>query len=81
MTASTSRLFTSNLEAVTVARKVWDRYKDCDGGELSRLTHLPDSPWHKIAKQWKFRVPKNTEIPVDVVKDYYRTVVPPLPTN
>jgi uncharacterized phage-associated protein len=50
-------------EAVSLINFVWNRYKELTAGQLSRLTHLPDSPWSQTAK--------NQMIPNSSIKQYY----------
>jgi uncharacterized phage-associated protein len=50
-------------EAASLFNFVWDRYKELTAGQLSRLTHLPGSPWSQVGK--------NEFIPNWLVKQYY----------
>ena len=50
-------------EAASIFNFVWDRYKELTAGQLSRLTHLPGSPWSQVGK--------NEFIPNWLVKKYY----------
>lgn len=55
-----------------VIRAVAERYARLSGPNLSDLTHQDRSPWHQVASAHGFRVPLNTEIPLDVIRTYYR---------
>lgn len=66
-------------KTISLTERVWCKYGDMSGGKLSDLTHKVGSPWHTLAKQHNFRVPKHLKIPVDLIKQHYRTVVAPLP--
>ena len=50
-------------EVASLLNFVWDRYKNLTAGQLSRLTHLPGSPWSRVGK--------NDIIPNWMVKQYY----------
>lgn len=52
-------------EALEVILSVWRNYGQMDGEELSRLTHLPGSPWTQT-----FGLP-NDLIPNEVTREYY----------
>lgn len=53
---------------------VWNKYKPFDQFYLSDLTHKPGSPWYVTAESYGFKVPFNTEIPIDVIKDHFRVI-------
>lgn len=48
--------------------KVYDRYKQFTGIELSRLTHAPGSPWASTYKSGEFSV----VISNDIIQDHYK---------
>lgn len=47
---------------------VYHKYGNYSGTQLIKLTHLPESPWHKI---WTNRKSDNDVIPVDVIQKYF----------
>lgn len=51
---------------------IWERYGGHSAFYLSALAHKADTPWEKAARKYDFRVPYDTEIPVDIIKDHYR---------
>ena len=65
--------------AIDLTERVWKKYRGMTGGQLSELTHRKGSPWQQIAQEHSFRVPRNTPIPVELIKEHYRTVVARLP--
>ncbi|MBV7434522.1 DUF4065 domain-containing protein [Cardiobacteriaceae bacterium TAE3-ERU3] len=46
---------------------IYSGYGDCSGGELSNLTHLPDTPWDIVWNREKF-----STIPTSLIKSYYK---------
>lgn len=51
---------------------VWDRYGHMTAFELSDLTHEPGSPWAQVAQEFKFKVPRHTPIPDEIIRDHYK---------
>lgn len=58
-----------------VIARVWDKFKNLSGPELSNLTNRPSSPWFNVAKRFDFVVPIDTEIDTDDIKRYFRESV------
>lgn len=48
-------------------RSVWEAYKPFDAWSLSKITHLPGSPWSQVWSRCKY-----DDIPNGVIRDYYR---------
>lgn len=46
---------------------VWKAYKDHDGWSLSRITHLPGTPWSEV---WERR--QYGDIPNELIREYYQ---------
>lgn len=65
-------------EVLNVIDAVWGKYGHRSGAQLSDLTHRPGSPWYEMARANEFMVPKGLKIPTELVRDYYRSEVPPL---
>ena len=72
------RLVDDNQIRDTIER-VWNKYGAMSAAKLSDLTHKEGSPWHMLAVRYNFRVPRGLEIPVEMVRNYYRAEIPPLP--
>ncbi|WP_299437138.1 type II toxin-antitoxin system antitoxin SocA domain-containing protein [uncultured Rhodospira sp.] len=69
---------TRDPEHLDLARRIWAKYGNMTGGQLSDLTHKPGSPWHVMARRYDFRVPQGLRIPEDLIRDHYRTEIPRL---
>jgi uncharacterized phage-associated protein len=54
--------------------KVWSIYGKYTAYQLSNLTHLPDTPWQKTVQKHGGRPPKNTDIPSEIIRDYFTTL-------
>jgi uncharacterized phage-associated protein len=54
---------------------VVDKYGKKDGIYLSNLTHKVGTPWHEIKMQNNGRIPRNTDIPNDLIKAYFRKLI------
>lgn len=51
---------------------VYDKYKDLSAGQLSYLTHLPNTPW---SKTWNIMRERKGTISPEEVRDYYQQVM------
>ena len=49
---------------------VWDRYKEYSTSDLIKLLHKNGTPWH-----FCYREGENIEIPNDITKFYYKSVI------
>ena len=49
-----------------IIKAVWNSYGKFSGGQLSALTHKPDTPWWKTWEKTRFGV-----IPIDTIKNHY----------
>ena len=54
---------------------VLDKYGSQTGVYLSNLTHKVGSPWHQVRERYEGRVPRNTPIPNELIKDYFFKLV------
>ncbi len=61
-------------EALALVDWVWERYGGYGQFALSDMTHQPNTPWYQTAQQFDFRVPRNQEIPVDVMRAHFRAI-------
>lgn len=53
---------------------VWERYGGYSPIKLSDMTHEPGTPWEIVARENKYRVPKNTPIPDNIIADYFKKI-------
>jgi uncharacterized phage-associated protein len=68
------RIDDDDEEALSLVDWVWQRYGRYDQFYLSDLTHQPRSPWHVTAEAFNFRVPRHTEIPLETIRDHFRSI-------
>lgn len=55
-----------------VIRAVFEHYSQYSASQLSNATHESGSPWHKVYHdQWKGSPPQGTDIPENIIKEYY----------
>ena len=51
----------------TLLEKIIEVYGNCDGIQLSAMTHRKGTPWHQVWHQNG----RNSKIPNSIIKDYY----------
>lgn len=51
---------------------VWNRYGEHRAEYLSDITHNKGTPWEETAREFGYRVPKNTTIPVERVREHFQ---------
>lgn len=68
------RVDDDDQESVDLIEWVWQRYGRYDQFYLSNLTHQPNTPWHKTAKAYQFRVPMSTDIPLTTIQDHFKAI-------
>ena len=65
----------SNAEDVEwtkeLLERVWDVYKEFTAIQLSKMTHEAGSPWDKIYRQHDGNPPKGTDIPAEIIQEYF----------
>ena len=54
---------------------VMDRYGSKSSIYLSDLTHKIGSPWHTIKMQNGGKIPRNTDIPNELIRKYFLTLI------
>lgn len=54
--------------------KIWEVYGNYSGTELSRMTHLPDTPWSMMRD--KYGDARDIPIPDDIIKPYFQSLMP-----
>ncbi len=52
--------------------KIWEVYKPYSGGQLSDLTHQPDTPWHKTWNENGGNLTMGAIIPNETIKAHYK---------
>jgi uncharacterized phage-associated protein len=53
--------------------RIWDLYGQYTAVQLSNETHQADSPWDVVSKKYKGEIPKRTDIPQELMRDYFRS--------
>lgn len=61
-------------EAQEMLAWTWGRYGRLSAVELASLAHANGSPWMKEAEAWDFKVPPNTPIPIDRLRQAFRNL-------
>jgi len=56
-------------------RKIWEVYGKLSAFQLSDLTHQPGSPWFKVWFEKGGRERKGTDIPDEMIRDYFKAKV------
>lgn len=54
---------------------IWNRYGHLSAFVLSDMTHEEGTPWYRAAEEHKFKVPKNTPIPDNFMREEYAGVL------
>lgn len=54
-------------------RIIWNTYKKYSPAKLSNMTHLPGTPWARVAEQCGGTIPPNTAIPDEFIRDHFLT--------
>ncbi len=62
--------FCNDGEELEIVQAVWKAYGHMSGGQLSTLTHKPNTPWSVTWNKDQFGV-----IPEQLVADHYRAIV------
>jgi uncharacterized phage-associated protein len=57
--------------------RVWDKYGRYTAVQLSNETHRPGSPWDTVFKKYNGAIPKRTDIPPEMMKEYFRSIARP----
>lgn len=51
---------------------IWNRYSQYSAFTLSDMTHASGTPWREIAEKHNFVVPKDYDIPDEVIASYFK---------
>lgn len=60
-------------------QRIWEVYGDFNAIELSKMTHLPGTPWLQV-REGEQTEKANITIPDELIKQYFREFVKPAPT-
>jgi uncharacterized phage-associated protein len=55
----------------SLLERVWRVYGKYTGVQLSNMTHEPGSPWDQVYQRYNSSLPKGTDIPEQVIRDYF----------
>lgn len=66
---------------VAFLEKIAETYGHIDAFQLSKMTHEKDTPWWKIASKYSGNIPDGTDIPDDLISDYFNTLYSKLSQN
>lgn len=61
-------------EVKDIIRKVWNKYKNYTGFQLSDMTHKSGTPWHQMVIEKGGKIPMGLEIPSDKIKSHYESL-------
>ncbi len=56
-----------------ILNAVWESYKGFSAIKLSNMTHSPDGPWRKVYDDHNGAPPVGTDIPMDLIKQYFQS--------
>jgi len=59
-------------DANAIINEVWRTYKDLTPIQLSNATHAKGSPWEVVASSYGSELPKNIEIPNNLIKEIFK---------
>jgi len=58
--------------ATKLVEKVWDIYSPYSAVQLSNKTHEPNTPWRRVYDREGGKLLKGTDIPTDMIRDYFK---------
>ena len=56
---------------IALVDQIWRIYGVMSATQLSRLTHQEGTPWHTVAKEFSFDLPRNAVIPKKIIQEHY----------
>ncbi len=64
----------ADMQSLDLISRVWNSFGHLSGVQLSRLAHLPGSPWYEVrtAAGIKEEMNSDIEIPADLMKAYFK---------
>lgn len=69
------RIDREDTQALDFIKEVWRVYGEFTPIQLSNLTHEEGSPWSIVAKQYSSELPRNIDIPRDLIQGYFKTIL------
>lgn len=51
--------------------RIWEVYGQFSATQLSNMTHVADSPWSEVYNQYGGNPPKGTDIPPELMREYF----------
>lgn len=60
-------------DSLEVLDAVWESYKAFSAVKLSNMTHVIGGPWREVFDQHKGSPPTGTDIPMDLIKTYFKS--------
>lgn len=64
-----------NQDTKDILTTVWSEYKNYSAFRLSNMTHEEGGPWHTVFIANNQQPPMGTDIPIDVMRDYFKELV------
>lgn len=55
----------------SLIKRIWHVYGGFTAIQLSNMTHEPGSPWYQIVTKYYGQPPRGTDIPQEVIRDYF----------
>ena len=65
-------LINKDADALETIDAAWNSYKGFSPIRLSNMTHAEGEPWRTVFDEWKGQPPRGTDIPSDVIRDYFK---------
>lgn len=75
------KIINDNDKIEQLIKWVWKKYGSYSALVLSDMTHQPETPWWKIAKEHNYCVKKNTEIQDSDMEKYFKNEATELDSN
>ncbi len=57
--------------AKSLLNRIWEVYGGYTAAQLSNATHAVGTPWSLVYNKYQGQVPKGTDIPTELIKDYF----------
>jgi uncharacterized phage-associated protein len=51
--------------------RIWEVYGKFTPIQLANMTHNEDAPWHRIVEQYGGAAPRGTDIPPEMIREYF----------
>lgn len=66
------RVDQADIKTHELIKEIWRVYGQFSPVQLSNLTHVEDSPWSVIAATYGAQLPRNIDIPNDLIKERFK---------